>query len=303
MTETKTQELQKCSRCHSTKLLDTYFSKNVKGLYLKTCNTCRTKNHKCDKCDFKCSNGSDLQRHKKQVHDKIKDQSCDKCDFKFSRAGHLQQHIKAVHDKIKDQACDKCSFKFSTAGNLQQHIKAVHDKIQDHVCDKCSFKCSDAGNLQRHIKSVHDKIKDYVCDKCDFKSSTASDLQKHIKICTGNLNISSGELACRKAFELLGIEYETEVCEIKNDEDNWLRWDFKITLNDKPAYIEYDGEAHFKPVCFGGMDKDTAKKNFIKLQQHDKIKNDYCAQNEYPLLRIPYYRFEEIMELISEFVL
>ena len=274
MTETKTQELQKCSRCRSTKLLDTYFSKNVKGLYLKTCNTCRTKNHKCDKCDYKCSNAVNLQRHKKQVHDKIKDQSCDKCDFKFSRAGHLQQHIKAVHDKVKDQACDKCD-----------------------------FECSSVSHLQRHIKAVHDKIKDYVCDKCDFKSSTASDLQKHIKICTGNLNISSGELACRKALELLGIEYETEVCEIKNDEDNWLRWDFKITLNDKPAYIEYDGEAHFKPVCFGGMDKDTAKKNFIKLQQHDKIKNDYCAQNEYPLLRIPYYRFEEIMELISEFVL
>ena len=271
MTEEK-QELRKCSSCRCEILLETYFSKNRKGEYKRTCNPCLTK-HKGDKCDYTTAKPFTLQRHQKQVHDKIKDYICDKCDYKFSTNGHLQRHIKMVHDKIKDHACDKCDYTCSTSSDLQAHIKMVHHKIKDYACDKCNFTCSSAGNLQAHIKT-----------------------------CTGNLDISSGELACRKALELLGIEYETEVSEIKNNEDNWLKWDFKITLDDKPAYIEYDGQAHYKPVCFGGMSKSQAKENLKKLQEHDQIKNEYCKKNNYPLLRIPYFRFEEVMELIREFV-
>jgi hypothetical protein len=40
MTDTE-QELRKCTSCRSTKLLETYFSKNVKGQYYKTCDKCR----------------------------------------------------------------------------------------------------------------------------------------------------------------------------------------------------------------------------------------------------------------------
>jgi len=40
---TEETDLQKCSDCRSTKLLETYFSKNVKGLYMKTCDRCREK--------------------------------------------------------------------------------------------------------------------------------------------------------------------------------------------------------------------------------------------------------------------
>ena len=41
MAESISQELKRCSRCTSTKLLETYFSKNVKGEYKKTCDNCR----------------------------------------------------------------------------------------------------------------------------------------------------------------------------------------------------------------------------------------------------------------------
>lgn len=44
MSETLIQELlQQCSTCRSTKLLETYFSKNVKGQYMKTCDKCRVR--------------------------------------------------------------------------------------------------------------------------------------------------------------------------------------------------------------------------------------------------------------------
>ena len=239
---------------------------------MKTCDNCRNR-HKCTKCDFKCSCSSKLKRH-----------------------------IKQVHDKIKDHACTKCDFKCSTSGDLKKHIKQVHDKIKDYACTKCDFKCSSSSQLKTHIKMVHDKIKDFECSTCDYKCSTSSTLKAHIKICTGSLNISSGELICRKALELLNISYETECCELKNDEDNWLRFDFKIELNGNPAFIEYDGKAHFKPVRFGGISQDQADVNFIKQQAHDQKKNAYCSDHNYPLLRIPFYRFDEVMKLIREFV-
>ena len=47
--------------------------------------------------------------------------------------------------------------------------------------------------------------------------------------------------------------------------------------------IEYDGVQHFKPISlFGGV------KEFIKIQERDKIKNDYCIKNGIKMIRISY---------------
>ena len=47
-------QLRKCSMCRSTQLLDTYFKKNRKGEYLKTCKTCRARSvHKSIRCRAK----------------------------------------------------------------------------------------------------------------------------------------------------------------------------------------------------------------------------------------------------------
>ena len=330
MTEVK-QELQKCTNCRSKMLLSFFGVKATTGIRYKTCNKCRTKDIECKLCDYKCSTNAKLQIHINAVHDKIKDhecktcnakfsttcnlkqhikvahnkikdKECQNCEYKCSHSAHLRAHIKTVHDKIKENECSQCIFICSDAGNLQRHIKALHDKIKDHDCPQCEYKCSSASDLQRHIKSIHDRIKDHECKDCDFKSSTASDLQRHRKICTGKLNISGGELACRKAFELLEIKYEAEVSDIKNDDGKWLRFDFKIEPHGSPMYVEYDGAAHFKPVCFGGISNEKANERFIKQQANDKIKNDYCSTNNIPLLRIPYMRIDDVMEIIREFV-
>jgi hypothetical protein len=322
-------ELRMCSKCRCTMLLDLYFEKNKKGEWFKTCNKCRTpvpciqcgqifrnnsnrnahmkaihaqiKDHPCLQCESKFSTASGLRKHTKFIHDKIKDCHCPHCEYKCSRSGDLQAHVKQIHTKIKDNKCSECGMSFSRSCGLSSHIKFVHRKIKNHACNECDYTCSRNSDLQSHIKFIHRKIKDHACNECDYTCSSKSQLNRHIKICTGKLNISSGELACSKALELLNIDYETEVCEIKNDNGNWLRWDFKINVNGTIKYIEYDGQAHFKPVCFGGISESEALQNFNKQQLHDKIKNDYCSKHSYPLLRIPYYRFEDVMELIRDF--
>lgn len=63
-----------------------------------------------------------------------------------------------------------------------------------------------------------------------------------------------------------------------------LKFDFVVFQNNIPLYaIEYDGKQHFQPIeWFGGVD------GFIKTQQRDLIKNEYCLKHNISLLRLPY---------------
>ena len=59
--------------------------------------------------------------------------------------------------------------------------------------------------------------------------------------------------------------------------------------------IEYDGEQHFQKIkIFGG------EQRFLFTQQRDKIKNEWCLNNNIPLIRIPYTQLEilSIQDLI-----
>lgn len=66
-----------------------------------------------------------------------------------------------------------------------------------------------------------------------------------------------------------------------------LRADFAVpTLN---LAFEYDGEHHFRPVRYGGMSLERAKKCFIKQQERDRQKEQLCKKNGYRLIHIAYY--------------
>jgi very-short-patch-repair endonuclease len=207
-----------------------------------------------------------------------------------------------VHDKIKDIECNKCDYKCSLNGDLQRHIKAVHDKIKDIECDKCDYKCSRTGNLREHIKIVHDKIKDFECKLCEYKCSTKYGLKRHIKICTGVDNCSAGEYKIKQALNEMRINYEFDSShEVKSDK-GYLRWDF-IIQSDEPLFIEYDGRQHFGPVRFGSMSIEKAQKAFQKQKKYDKLKDDYCSDNGYLLLRIPYTEYGNINKLVGDFII
>lgn len=60
--------------------------------------------------------------------------------------------------------------------------------------------------------------------------------------------------------------------------------------------IECDGKQHYTPIDFFG-----GEKGFLKRTEHDKIKNDYCKDDNIKLIRIPYYlSVNEIKEIISK---
>lgn len=67
-----------------------------------------------------------------------------------------------------------------------------------------------------------------------------------------------------------------------------LKFDFYLPeLN---MCIEYDGEQHFRPILGWGGDE-----LFKELQIRDKLKNEYCKENNIPLLRLTYKDTDELV--------
>lgn len=92
---------------------------------------------------------------------------------------------------------------------------------------------------------------------------------------------SHGERQIRLWLEKHDIAYERQ----KKFEDckNIRPLHFDFYLPKENILIEYDGEQHFRSVdLFGGED------GLKKRLQYDSIKNNYCKNNNIPLLRIPY---------------
>jgi len=76
--------------------------------------------------------------------------------------------------------------------------------------------------------------------------------------------------------------------------NNLLRFDFY--LPDYNLLIEYDGEQHY---IFSGY---YTEENFYKIKIFDKIKDNYCKKNNINLLRISYKNFNNIHEIIENYI-
>jgi very-short-patch-repair endonuclease len=101
---------------------------------------------------------------------------------------------------------------------------------------------------------------------------------------------SKGEDRVSDFLEFLNLDFKREY---NFQEGKTFRFDFYI-----PEYnlaIEYDGELHYHSIDIFGGDE-----NLISTKKRDNIKNQYCKENGIYLLRIPYWYFDNIEELIQE---
>lgn len=77
------------------------------------------------------------------------------------------------------------------------------------------------------------------------------------------------------------------------DKNKPLRFDFAIlnTLNEIIYLIEFDGEFHYKKM-YEGHDLERQKR-------YDKMKDNYCKMHNIKLLRIPYWEFDNIDDILD----
>ena len=145
--------------------------------------------------------------------------------------------------------------------------------------EKLKFKCSCGNIFYVGWNDFLHRI-NYTCEKCSAANSSLE----------------------RKTIEFLterNIDFKKEYC-LKNPEtQNNLRIDFAIFDNDKILFIECDGIGHYEPVKYW-----NGKEGFDKQKQRDGYKDNYCEQNNIPLLRIPYWEFEtdNYKNIIEEFL-
>lgn len=108
------------------------------------------------------------------------------------------------------------------------------------------------------------------------------------------INCSQVQSSYERLFEeyLIDKKYKYKKEYRFNDcrDEKPLPFDFYITSLD--CLVEIDGQQHFEPTKFDG-DIDIANKKFALQQKHDNIKNNYCKNKNIPLLRLPYFCFED----------
>lgn len=292
--EEVTITLIKCSCCKS-QMMESFFTIHPKtSIRYKTCDGCRER----------------VKVIKRIANAKVKPQlKCPRsgCTYMSSESSNISRHIKGFHDKICNFVCshENCVYKCLNKVSLQNHIRAVHNNIRDFVCtsENCDAKFSENSYLKIHIRTVHHNIRDFVClsENCDAKFSTNGNLQRHIKFCTNGRVGSSGEVAIKEILDSMRIAYQYNT-PYKVKADRPLRWDF-IIPSDEPLFIEFDGKQHFEPRNFGGMSNEKADEEFEKTKAHDKLKNDFCKDNNLLLLRIHYTQFGNINKLVADFII
>jgi ssDNA-binding Zn-finger/Zn-ribbon topoisomerase 1 len=116
-------------------------------------------------------------------------------------------------------------------------------------------------------------------------------------------NSSHGERRVKKFFKDNNIKFIREFTFPDCKNINSLEFDFAIfDDNDKLSFlVEYDGELHYK-VARWSKDKKKMEKKLKDCQLRDAIKNEYCKNNNIPLLRIPYWDFENIEDILSNYL-
>lgn len=125
------------------------------------------------------------------------------------------------------------------------------------------------------------------CDCGNTKIVTSSSLiTKQVQSC-GCLGVSKGE---NKIKELL-LKYNITFVQQKTFESckdkNLLPFDFYVN---NEYIIEFDGEQHFFARKQGFF---TENKVQI-IKKHDNLKNNYCWNNNIPIIRIPYWQYENL---------
>jgi Zn ribbon nucleic-acid-binding protein len=190
------------------------------------------------------------------------------------------------------------------------------------VGNRCPF-CS--GSMQKDTelfkKDVYDQVGDEYVVLSEYTTSKRKILMKHEKCehewmitpnnflngqrCP-NCRITKGEKRIKEFLEN-NIKYISQYGfkQLKGFGGKKLRFDFATFDKDnKLLYlIEYDGKQHFEPVDFGGRGKEWAEEQFKEIQEKDQLKNKFCKANDINLIRIPYWKFDEINTILNNLII
>jgi hypothetical protein len=223
--------------------------------------------------------------------------------FNFIKKSNIKHNHKYNYDKViyinnKIDVIITCK----KHGDFEQR---PDNHLSGSGCSYCNYKISNEEFIHRskiihgykylYDKTEYKKNRDYVTIKCK-KHGYFNQLARIHLAGFGCIkcNESLGELSISKILEKNNIkflkQYKFEDCR------NTLKLPFDFFLPEYNICIEYNGIQHYEPIdFFGGHD------SFRYRKKLDKIKEDYCRNNNIEIIIISYK--DDISKIINSLIL
>ena len=283
-----------------------------------------------EKHTFRCSCGSEFQTTFAKFQNRNKRQ-CNACG-NFQKISNSRLTIDDVRLKIESFGCELISNTYAkyrtkliircACGNIYSQTLA-NFLNGTHRCQQCAQKISNEAKNKYTYEQVEQLCHSHDCELLSQKNSNYINRKDKI-----SLRCSCGEIFSTKLFMCLDYEkYKCNSCTaldapqllgeveiekylkskkyIYKKEYSFsdcynkyvLRFDFAVFVDNEIKLIEYDGMQHFRPYDYYG-----GKETFENIVLRDEIKNKYCENNNIPLLRIPYNKKNEIVEILDKYL-
>jgi hypothetical protein len=222
--------------------------------------------------------------------------------FDYSQVDYKNAHTKvkiickkhgifeqSPRSQLKGSGCFKCSLerlhksRIESLENIIYKFKKIHGN--KYIYDLVEYK-----NTRTKVKII-----------CRIHGTFEQKPYHHLMGCgCQKCNVSKGE---RKILNYLiekEISYIQEYKELSCKYKKLLKFDFAVFIGNEKIFIEYNGEQHYIPVAFGCKDKQRLQEIFAIIQYRDTIKENWCRDNDIPLIIIPYTDFNNIEKILDE---
>lgn len=186
----------------------------------------------------------------------------------------------SADNHLQKQGCVKCAQSSHKLTEISDSVLFLFKKTHNnkYLYDDLSVKngtiniiCPTHGSFNQII--YHHK-KGHGCPECNSSSKGEDKIKNYLE---------NNKIKFKR-------NYQFNNCSNKRK----LRFDFYI--QECNTIIEYDGEHHFiENKYFGEGNLEYTKNN-------DKIKNEYCITNNIKIIRIPYWNYKSIEEILTIFL-
>lgn len=169
--------------------------------------------------------------------------------------------------------------------------------------------CSEEDRLNRHYKIIesngyqildtngyrggHTKIT-LKCQNGHIWRPTWGSFSKGNRCC--HCQRSLGEEKVATVLDKYSVTYTPQFRFLKCCDKGTLPFDFY--LDDLNVCIEYDGKQHYVPVGFGKKKNEDLEQIFDDRKKKDSIKDVFCENNGIKLIRIPYWEYDNIENIL-----
>lgn len=297
--------------------IETYISENI-GDHIKIIDFMNAKNAKdefivrCEKHDItykrywniikngQFCNECGLEKYKnsrKNSLDDIKSIGINKYDITITSNTYINnlEPLSFICNKHKDAGVQfrswaniistKHSCKICASESIGESSRLTHDEFLQKIPSDCKVE------IIGTYTGAHDKI-EVKCKSCGEIFYLRSD---HITRGVGCAKCikSQGENLIESILNNMNIKAMTQYRFKECRHIKPLPFDFY--LPNMNICIEYDGIQHYESIdFFGGEDE------FSLVKLRDSIKNTYCKDNNIKLIRIPYFEYDNIEEILNK---